>query len=240
MIETLRKALRGLSDYRAKDITDDYIFWLGHANNGMLRPGNLYCFDYAIQHMPDGLPILEIGSWAGLSANAITYYKRKHGRANWLITCDKWDFAPFAHSDRICDMPIHEYEAFIRESFKHNVSTFSKDDLPHTVQMSSDEFFEAWQANALVTDVFGRPTQLGGQFAFTYIDGNHSYAFARRDFDNCDRYLTPGGFMLFDDSGDFAKHESRLVAQEAARRKDYKLIIKNPNYLLQKSAAQTS
>ena len=235
MMRLFRTLMRGFLDYRSKDISDDYTFWLSHANTGMMRPGNLLCFDYAIQNMPENLPILEIGSWAGLSANVITYYKRKYRRLNRLLTCDKWDFKPFIAGDSICEMPVSDYENFIKESFQHNVTAFSRDDLPFSIQMTSDELFQGWQTNQVVTDVFGRATQLGGSIGFAYIDGNHSFEFAQRDFMNCDLYLAVGGFVLFDDSGDYVEHESRLVAQGASRRKNYKIIKKNPNYLLQKT-----
>jgi hypothetical protein len=51
-------------------------------------------------------------------------------------------------------------------------------------------------------DVFGRNVVLGGSLSFCYIDGNHTYGFAKRDFENKDRFLAPGGFIFFDDSGD--------------------------------------
>ena len=51
------------------------------------------------------------------------------------------------------------------------------------------------------SDVFGRSFQLGGPISFCYIDGNHTDDLAKRDFENCDRYLEKGGFVLFDDSG---------------------------------------
>jgi hypothetical protein len=100
--------------------------------------------------------------------------------------------------------------------------------------MYSDEFFAAWSEGRQVKDVFEREVQLGGPISFAYIDGNHDYEFAQRDFINCDRHLVPGGFLLFDDSGDFSEWESRWAAREALRSGRYDLVIKNPNYLLRK------
>jgi hypothetical protein len=65
---------RKLATLNMIDISDDYINWLSFANSGMLHRGNLYCFDYAIEHLPTEAPIIEIGSFCGLSANVITYY----------------------------------------------------------------------------------------------------------------------------------------------------------------------
>jgi hypothetical protein len=71
-------------------IGDEFVTWLCYANAGMLTSGNLYLFDYALRRLPPGnAPILEIGSFCGLSTNLLTYYKLKHGVKNRLITCDK-------------------------------------------------------------------------------------------------------------------------------------------------------
>ena len=91
----LRKAARIIDPPETRKINlinDEYIKWLCFANAGMLERGNLYSIDYAIGHLPSAAPILEIGSFCGLSANVITHFKRKHGASNPLITCDKWEF----------------------------------------------------------------------------------------------------------------------------------------------------
>src|SRR6516164_5638066 len=74
------------------DIAYEYVKWLCFANAGMLDRGNLYLMDYAINQLPSNAPIVEIGSFCGLSTNLLTHYKRKHKRTNRLVTCDKWDF----------------------------------------------------------------------------------------------------------------------------------------------------
>jgi hypothetical protein len=38
--------------------------------------------------------------------------------------------------------------------------------------------------------------------ASVYIDNNRSYDFAKCNFENCDKQLETGGFILFDDSSD--------------------------------------
>src|SRR6185295_5168036 len=97
----LRKIKTKLIPY--KDITDDYIIALSIANSGagMLPKENLYCFDYAIRNLPTDDPVLEIGSFAGLSTNAIIYYLAKNNRSNKFFTCDKWDFEDKDQFNRI-------------------------------------------------------------------------------------------------------------------------------------------
>jgi predicted O-methyltransferase YrrM len=58
----------------------------------MLSSGNLYCFDHAIRNLPSELPIIEIGSFCGLSTNLMAHYLQVHGRNNTLFTCDAWLF----------------------------------------------------------------------------------------------------------------------------------------------------
>ena len=98
----------------------------------------------------------------------------------------------------------------------------------------SDEFFDRWSSGGMATDVFGRATPLGGPLSFCYIDGNHAYDFAKRDFENTDRFLVPEGFILFDDSGDGSGWEVCRVVKEVLESGRYRLVGKNPNYRVQK------
>lgn len=67
----------------------------------MLAPGNVWSMDYAIRHLPSDHPLLEIGSFAGLSTKVICYLLPKHGRVNVLFTCDNWDVTGQQRTDRI-------------------------------------------------------------------------------------------------------------------------------------------
>jgi Methyltransferase domain len=208
----LRKAARIIDPPQTIDlINDEYISWLCYANAGMLERGNLHSIDYAISHLPSAAPILEIGSFCGLSANAITHLKRKHGVKNPLITCDKWEFENVNGRSTIANSPIlfSDYKTFVRDSYVRNIGMFSQDDLPFTFEMTADEFFGAWKDQKQCKDVLGRTLNFGGQISFCYIDGNHTYEYAKRDFLNCDTHLEIGGFILFDDStlGEFSLHK---------------------------------
>ncbi|QQS49022.1 MAG: class I SAM-dependent methyltransferase [Acidobacteriota bacterium] len=220
------------------DISDDYINWLCFANAGMLDRGNLYCFDYAIRNLPPDSSIVEIGSFSGLSTNVITRYKGLHGVKSPIFTCDKWEFEGAEGGGSLAGSSIThaEYRQFVRENFIRNVRMFSRNDLPHTIELFSDDFFAAWSRERELTDVFGRSVRLGGPIGFCYIDGNHSYDFARRDFENCDRFLVNGGFILFDDSADGSGWEVCRVVAEVLQSGRYHLIAKNPNYFFRKIA----
>ncbi|MEM9799202.1 MAG: class I SAM-dependent methyltransferase [Planctomycetota bacterium] len=217
-----------------------YLQWLAFAVPGGLARGNVWCMDYAIQRLPTEHPIIEIGSSCGLSANAMTYMKERYGVGNALYTCDPWTFDGGPEvGEMLGDSQTVQsgaYRDFMKESYVRNTRFFSANDLPHTVECTSDAFFESWRAGATRTDVFGRSAELGGPAAFCYIDGNHTYEVAKRDFENCDEVLVDGGFLLFDDSGDDTDWGSRDVAREVARSGRYELIAKNPNYFFRKKA----
>jgi hypothetical protein len=219
-------------------ISDELIKWICFANAGMLNPGNIWCFNYAISHLPSEAPIVEIGSFCGLSTNVITCLKKKHGLANKLICSDTWRFFEGAENNEFLaghpHIQLHKYEEFVKSSFMKNISFFSGYDLPFPIEMFSDKFFASWEVNADVSDVFNRQIKLGGSISFAYIDGNHSYDFVLRDFKNVDKYLELGGFILFDDSSDGSGWEVCEVVAEVNRSERYQLIKKNPNYLFKK------
>ena len=218
------------------NLMDDYLAYLSFANAGMLNQGNLLCFDYAIRNLPSENPMIEIGSFCGLSTNTMTYFKRKHGAENQLFTCDKWEFEGADGNVGESEIPHARYREFVRESFVRNTKMFSAGALPHTVEMRSEEFFEHWRAQVPAIDVFGRKATLGGPISFCFIDGNHGYEFALRDFLNTDEFLEPGGFVLFDDSADGSAWEVCRVIDEVKKMKNYEVAVKNPNYLFRKLA----
>ncbi len=215
---------------------DDYIMWLCFANAGMLDKGNLFLIDHAIQHLPSAAPLLEIGSFCGLSTNLLTHYKRKYGRKNRLITCDKWAFEnTVKDGPHLGASPVRfsDYKSFVRDSYLRNIRLFSADDLPFTVESTSEEFFVAWRDKQERSDVLGRPLTLGGPLSFCYIDGDHGYEGAKKDFLGCDQFLEAGGFLLFDDSTVEAFGVRKLMPEVEATGR-YKLVATNPNHLFKK------
>jgi hypothetical protein len=218
------------------DFTDDFVKWLCFANAGMLDKGNLYLIETAMRQLPSAAPIFEIGSFCGLSANVLTHFKRKYARKNRLVTCDKWQFENAGKDgDHIGKSPVlfSDYAAFVRDSYIRNTRLFSADDLPFTMEATSDEFFAAWKQKKEARDVLGRPMTLGGPLSFCYVDGDHTYEGAKKDFLNCDAFLEKGGFILFDDSTIEAFGVCKLMPEVAATGR-YKLAATNPNHLFQK------
>jgi Methyltransferase domain len=219
-----------------REISDEYVRWLTFANVGMLNSGNLYCFDHAIKNLPGDLPMVEIGSFCGLSTNLIAHYLQVHGRNNTLFTCDAWLFEGAGTDQAIpgSSLTYTDYRTFVRESFLRNVRMFSRDRLPHTIEKLSGDFFAAWRRGDEVQDVFGRQVRLGGRLGFVYIDGDHSYAGAKLDFEQSDEFLASGGFMLFDDSADGSGWDVCRVIDEVKSTGRYEVVVANPNYLFRK------
>jgi hypothetical protein len=221
---------------RQVEVSDDYVKWLCFANAGMLDKGNLYLIEQAMKQLPSAAPILEIGSFCGLSTNVLTHYKRKYGAKNRLVTCDEWEFENDDKDNKyLGESPIllSDYKAFVRESFLRNTRMFSGEDLPYTMEMTSNEFFAAWREGKAAQDVFERPMTLGGPISFCYIDGDHTYEGAKKDFLNCDAFLEKGGFLLFDDST-VENFGVRKLIPEVVGTGRYELAAQNPNHLFQK------
>lgn len=217
-----------------KYLKDEYLYKLRQANSGMLHRGNIFCFDFVFKNLPENGAILEIGTFCGLSANVINYYKNKYNKKNRFFTTDKWQH--YSRKDYIGDSNItyEEYKKYIRASLKNNIETFSKGNIPFIIDSFSDDFFKNWKNEATVKDIWDRDIKLGGSLSFAYIDGNHEYSFVKRDFENCDKYLRSGGFILFDDSADYSGFEVSRLVKEIKSNKKYKLVLRNPNYLFVK------
>ena len=126
-----------------------------------------------------------------------------------------------------------DYKRFVKDSYLRNTKTFSSDQLPFTIGVFSDQFFDLWRNKSTVDDVWGRSAGLGGPLSFCYVDGNHTYPAAKRDFENCDAFLEAGGFIVFDDSA-WDEFGVRQLMPEIAATGRYKLIATNPNHLFQK------
>ena len=216
---------------------DEFLKWISFAIPGMTGGRNIESMGYAIKSLPSNSPIIEIGSFCGLSTIIISHFKSEFGKTNKLYTCDKWEFEGQKLGNNIgkTDLSHDEYKKFVKESYIRNIQTFCKNNLPITIEIFSDVFFKMWENKQKTIDVLGRESSLGGPISFVFVDGNHTYEFVKRDFENVDKFLEKNGFVLFDDSSDYSHWQgSNKVMKEILKRKDYKLIARNPNYLFQK------
>jgi hypothetical protein len=209
---------------------------------GMLNAGNLYLMDLAIQKMPLQSNIIEIGSYAGMSAAVIIHLQDKHSRNDDFFTCDCWKYegvndknsGATLNIDGRKDIPRETYNTYIKNAFINAMNLLCKHRLPHTFQLTSDAFLNAWDTKKTFTDVFGRETILGGSVGFAYIDGDHSLQQTKKDFHHLDPQIIPGGYVLFDDSSKAGKFGSGEFMNEMLKDKNYELVDINPNYLFKK------
>lgn len=234
---------------KEQKIKDDFIARLRCAliGEGMINEGNIYAFDYAIQHLPQKGALIEIGSFGGMSTNIICYLLRKYQKNNLFFTADPWIYEGYHDEARLHDAHYLQYmdgsnritrkayTDFIKEGFIRNTCFFSAENLPYTIQSFSEDFFQKWQKKEMATDVFERGVVLGGAISFAYIDGNHAFDYAKKDFEQVYQHLVSGGFILLDDSADFYHYGSaELPAFIQKMYPDMKCVLKNPNYLFQK------
>ena len=232
----VRAALRQPKPPPKKYVHSHYLRWLNFANAGILEIGHWHLMDLAVRELPTDDPVLEIGSFAGQSTNVLAYFLRQHSRPNPLFTVDPWQFEDTAGLDTIPESEITfaSYRNLVRDQFLQNVRFWSGDRLPHTIEATSDDFFAAWAAGEERVDVFERPVRLGGPLSFAFIDGGHTYEQARRDFENVDRQLVPGGFVLLDDSTEEGPFPGVFRVAREALAAGYELADANPNHLLRK------
>lgn len=214
---------------------DPFLDWLSYIVPGWLVQGNVELFDYCFANLPSSAPVIEIGTFAGLSLNTITHLLKRHGRSNPVFSVDEWNLQTrgFVFPDD-STVSWEEYKRLVIETFRQNVSLFSRGNLPYHIVSSSDHFFAEWAAGNSKTEFFSREVVLGGPIAFAYIDGDHTYEQSLKDFRNVDRHLEVGGYVVFDDSA--GGWECSRTAREAIQRSDYRLVDKRPNYCIQKIA----
>lgn len=213
---------------------DEYLRWVIQMIGGWLNigDGNCHCFNHAIRHMPEGGAVIEIGSFLGVSVSVLSYYLTRLGRSNRLYNADPWHFEGTEKPvGGFFDGARPVYRDYCVETYKKNVSLFCEQNMPVSIEAFSDDFFKMWDDHATVTDVFGNKVKLGGPISFAYIDGNHTYEAAKKDFENVARHLLPGGFVLFDDSNPVLNFGCVQTAREAAQTPGFRHLFQHVNGL---------
>lgn len=217
----------------SRDLLDDsFVKSLRTALGGWLCDDNVVVFEQAIRTMPAGGAVVEIGSYLGLSTSILAHALQKYAPETPLFNCDIWQYAQETATSAELYNRLHtveNYQEWVRESFQRNMRTFTKK-LPHSFCAFSDDFFDSWNQNAVLTDIFGHSKQLGGAISFAYIDGDHGYDAAHKDFFNIDRHLLIGGIVLLDDSSFIRQYLGvHRVLDEIHATKRYELIADRHN-----------
>jgi hypothetical protein len=209
---------------------------------GMLPEGNIYLMDFAVKNMPAEGIIFEIGSYGGLSTNLIIHLLEKHHKKNDFYGCDAWVYEGYndhhgvveSHIDGREDIDRKEYMNYIKNAFVTTTRFLHPNRLPFSCHLTSDTFFEKWNAKEEFTDVFDRNFKLDQSISFCYIDGDHSYEQTKKDFENVASKVLVNGFVLIDDSAKHFSYGSAKFVKEILKNPAFKVIDTNPNYLFQK------
>jgi len=219
---------------------DEFLKTMKLVNPGFLHDGNLHLMDLALKNIKGDKPLVEIGSFCGLSTNILAHMLEKYNKKNPIYSVDIWKLYDYKDGEKIGGSNIthNEYRAHMMEVCRHNISFFAGKHPVYSVQAYSDDFFKTWNQQKEVQTLNGEQVATGGQISFAYIDGDHRYDQSKRDFENVDAILEPGGYILFDDSSDEIYipddcEVSKLIHEILLEGK-YRVVGKNPNYLLQK------
>ncbi len=227
-----------------KFISDDYIKRLRSLviGEGMLLDGNIELLDLAIKNIPQEGSVVEIGSYGGLSSNLIIYLMKKYNKDNNFFTCDAWVYEGYKdylgsiskHIDGRDDISRADYSIYLKNAFINTIKFLNPTRLPYSFHLTSNLFFEKWMNGETETTVFDSTVKLGGKISFAYIDGDHSLEGALNDFQNVVNHLVKGGYILLDDSADHLNFGSAKMMSDIKNDKRFKVVAKNPNYLIQK------
>ncbi|MES2218078.1 MAG: class I SAM-dependent methyltransferase [Pseudomonadota bacterium] len=228
-------------NYYNNVLADPFVGWTRIGIPGWCDNSNIKMLDYCMRHIPAGA-VIEIGSFCGLSTGIISHTLRRYGKQNPFFSMDDWQFEGFIDTGSVSNVFTHnDWSAYTENLFKLSTALTTKGINHSHIKVQSNEFFNLWSSANTVTDLAGRNVLLGGEIAFAYIDGDHSYAQAKQDFLNIDKFLAPGGYIFFDDSANNSKFGCHKVALEVKELPAYKHIYKRfiargntANYCFQK------
>ncbi len=244
MLKKIVKALQFRKDI--KTIPKDYFIRRLPSSvigGGMLHEGNIYLIDYAIKNMPHNGIIMEIGSYGGLSANLICHLLKSHNKQKTpFISCDTWVYEGYndsktnknSHIDGNPKISRLSFMKYIKNAYINSVQLLHPDMIPNACHLTSDAFFDIWKNNNEFIDVFNRSFKINKEISFCYIDGDHSFEQTKKDFNNVSKNMIHGGYILIDDSADHLSFGSAKFIKEIKHNSNFKIVAKNPNYLIQK------
>jgi hypothetical protein len=206
-------------------LDDPFIHWIRNGISGWCPDTNIKIIDECMRHLKAGA-VVEIGSFCGLSTSIIAHCLRRYQKQNVLYSVDDWVFEGYFDCSGTISgaFTADDWMEYTQAAFKSAVKLTTKNINHSHIQKNSNNFFEAWHAEAVVNDLQGNNQPLGGPIAFAYIDGDHSYEQSKKDFMNVDQHLVKGGFVFFDDSADNVGFGSKDVADEVGRLPNYKLM----------------
>jgi hypothetical protein len=134
---------------------------------------------------------LEIGVYRGQVISLVSLLAKLHDTA-----CDVYGVAPFSsEGDQVSKYPTHI------DYFKDTLTNFARFGLPPPSLLK-----------AFSTDEPALQLISSRAWDMIYIDGNHDYSIAKRDWEACSKNLKPGGIIVLDDSALTTRYEPPTFA----------------------------
>lgn len=142
--------------------------------------------------------IVEIGSWWGKSAFVLAWLARCFDTGN-LLCVDPWTNDHLIQNEKTVDsgsMQVSAEEAL--GVFQIGLLPFNSNHINYLRMTSVDGAAYFNDCQVVDTAVFGK-TEYRGQISVLHIDGNHSYHSVSADVDSWTKFITVGGWIIFDD-----------------------------------------
>ena len=142
--------------------------------------------------------IVEIGSWWGKSAFVLAWLARCFDIGK-LLCVDPWTNDHLIQNEEKVDsgsMQVSAEEAL--GVFQIGLLPFNSNHINYLRMTSVDGAAYFNDCQVVDTAVFGK-TEYRGQISVLHIDGNHSYHSVSADVDSWTKFITVGGWIIFDD-----------------------------------------
>jgi predicted O-methyltransferase YrrM len=188
--------------------------------------------------------ILEIGSWCGRSTVVLCLAARLTGapavhcvdvfpeKKDWTVTADGNHYFRV----KLGGKEIEGYKGFggvWQEPFERDIApVYAKHDSVYEIfreTLARKSMTDLVRVYRGTSDMFAQSAPKAFRCKFAFIDGDHSYEAVCADILNVDRFLIPGGWIVFDDAFSVWEGINRAVTE---------LVIRNPRYELAQQMAR--
>lgn len=142
--------------------------------------------------------LVEIGSWWGKSAFILSRLAQSF-EIGKLLCVDPWKNENLVQGEKIVDSGSAQVDAAEALTvFQIGLTPFSSNHINY-LRMTSVEAAKHYQDKQTIsTEAFGK-TEYSGRISILHIDGNHAYAAVKADIASWGRFVTAGGWVIFDD-----------------------------------------
>lgn len=142
--------------------------------------------------------IVEIGSWWGKSAFIFSWLAHNF-EIGKLLCVDPWANEHLVQGEKIVDSGSAQVDADeALRVFQIGLLPFNFNHINYLRMTSVEGAANYAQNRPVSTEAFGK-TEYAGRISILHIDGNHSYEAVKADIDSWGKFVTDGGWIIFDD-----------------------------------------